>query len=375
MIYKRGEIYWTKFQHQGRMIYKSTGLTSATKARQVEARLRSELAMGNFGILTKKAVPTLAEFCEDRVEPWAKSTFEQASPKTWLWYKFGLDALKQSAALRNLKLDEIGPESIAEYASERQRDGLQISSVNSCLRCLRRVSRLAEEWGVLTKAPRVKFLAGEHCRDRVLTPQEEALYLNAAAPLLHDVSAVLFDTGVRPEECHRMRWENIAWINGRHGAIRIAFGKSKAARRTLPMTPRVRRILETRWNAAEKPEEGWVWHAATQSDHINHDSLKLQHKKALRLSKVRPFEVYSIRHTFATRLAPHIDAWTLCRIMGWASITIAMRYVHMSEERVLAALSSIPTLSETGDKTGDSGQTTMQSTESERLLTDTASES
>jgi hypothetical protein len=47
----------------------------------------------------------------------------------------------------------------------------------------------------------------------------------------------------------------------------------------------------------------------------------------------------------------------------------------MSEERVLAALSSIPTLSETGDKTGDSGQTTMQSTESERLLTDTAGES
>jgi hypothetical protein len=87
MIYKRGSVYWTKFQHAGRMIYKSTGQTSATKARQVEARLRSELAMGNFGILTKKAVPTLAEFCEDRVEPWAKSTFEQASPKTWLWYK------------------------------------------------------------------------------------------------------------------------------------------------------------------------------------------------------------------------------------------------------------------------------------------------
>src|SRR5215831_2401070 len=113
MIYKRGSLYWTKFQHAGRMVYKSTGQTSTKKARQVEARLRSELALGNFGILTKKAVPTLAEFCKDRVEAWTKSTFEQASPKTWLWYKFGLDALKQSAALRNLKLDEIGPESIA----------------------------------------------------------------------------------------------------------------------------------------------------------------------------------------------------------------------------------------------------------------------
>jgi len=150
--------------------------------------------------------------------------------------------LKKSAALAKVKLDEISPEQIAEYASERQRDGLQISSINSCLRCLRRVLKLAEEWNVLQKAPKVKFLGGEHQRERVISTQEEAMYLNAAAPLLHDVSAVLFDTGMRPEECHRLRWEHIAWINGRHGSVRIAFGKTKAARRTLPMTPRADRF-------------------------------------------------------------------------------------------------------------------------------------
>ena len=83
-------------------------------------------------------------------------------------------------------------------------------------------------------------------------------YLNAAAPLLHDVSTVLFDSGMRPEECHRMRWENVTWVNGRNGTIRIAHGKSKAARRTLPMTPRVRQILQDRWEAAGRREEGWV---------------------------------------------------------------------------------------------------------------------
>jgi hypothetical protein len=62
------------------------------------------------------------------------------------------------------------------------------------------------------------------------------------------------------------------------------------------------------------------------------------------------------------------------RIMGWSSIAIAMRYVHMSDDRVLGALASIPVvLSESGDKTGDSGQTSMQSTEPERLLTETSS--
>ena len=108
----------------------------------------------------------------------AKATFEHAAPKTWLWYRFGINAIKQSATLGNLNLHEIGPELIAEFASERQRDGLQISSVNSCLRALRRVLRLAVEWGVLEASPKVKFFGGEHRRERVITPKEEALYLS-----------------------------------------------------------------------------------------------------------------------------------------------------------------------------------------------------
>src|SRR5271165_525835 len=120
---------------------------------------------------------------------------------------------------------------------------------------------------------------------------------HAALPLLHDVSVVLFDTGMRPEECHCLRWENITWDGGRNGVLLIAKGKTKAARRVLPLSPRVRMVLENRWNAAGKPGDGWVWPAETKAGHINHDSLKLQHKKALKLAKVRPFEVYSIRHT------------------------------------------------------------------------------
>jgi hypothetical protein len=34
--------------------------------------------------------------------------------------------------------------------------------------------------------------------------------------------------------------------------------------------------------------------------------------------------LYSLRHTFATRIAPHVDAWTLCKIMGWETLSVAM---------------------------------------------------
>jgi hypothetical protein len=58
-------------------------------------------------------------------------------------------------------------------------------------------------------------------------------------------------------------------------------------------------------------------------------------------SKVRPFLLYTLRHTFATRIAPHVDAWTLCKIMGWSSLSVAMRYIHPSEERVLEAIARL----------------------------------
>jgi len=353
----------------GKQVRESTKQGTDKVARQMEAAHRTSLAKGEVGIREKKPAPTLAEFCSNRVEPWARSTFEQASPNTWRWYRFRIEPLKKSGALRSLRLDEIGPELVAEYAAERQRDGLEISSVNGCLRCLRRVLKLAEAWGVLAKAPKVKFLGGEHQRECVISEHEEALYLNAAAPLQHDVSVVLFDTGMRPEESHRLRWEHITWVNGRHGTLFIAFGKTKAARRHLPMTPRVRSILEGRWIAAGKPEEGWVWPAPTKNGHINHDSLKKAHAKAVRIAGLRPFVVYSIRHTCLTRLGESgCDVWTLAQIAGHSSIVISARYVHPSGDSVLNALSRLA-----GHKTGHIDETAVQSTSRKYLLRGTVS--
>src|SRR5271169_5150959 len=367
-IYKRGSIYWYKFTFNGEAIRESTRQKNQHTARQMEAAHRASLAKGEVGIRDEKTIPTLKTFCVERLEPWMKANFEQASPATYRWYRFRIDALKRSTTLALLKLDEIQSEAIAQYASERQRDGLQVSSVNGCLRALRRALRLAIEWNVIQRLPKVKFLAGEHRRERVITPKEEALYLAAALPLLHDVSLLLFDTGMRPEECHCLKWENINWDGGRNGVLLITQGKTKAARRVLPLSPRVRSVLESHWKAAGEPGEGWVWPAETKAGHINHDSLKLQHKKALKLAKVRPFEVYSIRHTFLTRLGESgCDVWTLARVAGHSNISISQRYVHPSEDAVLNALARL-----SGHNFGHSAENAVSDGSGELLLSATS---
>jgi integrase len=341
-IFKRGNLYWYKFMWQGKLIRESTKQGNDKVARQMEAAHKTSLAKGEVGIREKKIVPTLEEFCTRRVESWAKATFEKPAPKTWLWYRFGINALKSYKKLAGMKLDEIGNEQAADYAAFRQAQEWQVSTINSTLRALRRVLRLAVEWGEIPNSPKIKFLGGENHRECVITSQEEQKYLEKAAPLLHDVATVLLDTGIRPEECHHLRWECLNWHAGRHGTVMVMRGKTKAARRVLPMTPRVRLVLELRWEAAGKPVEGWLWPANTASGHMQHDTLRVQHKNALRDSKVRPFVIYSFRHTFLTRLGESgCDVWTLARIAGHSNISISQRYVHPSEDAVLSAMSRL----------------------------------
>jgi integrase len=154
-------------------------------------------------------------------------------------------------------------------------------------------------------------------------------------------------------------------MNGRNGTLIVTHGKTKAARRVLPMTPRVRQILETRWSANGRPAEGYVWSAPTMTGHIEPSSLKKQHSKALRLSKVRPFVLYSLRHTFLTRLGQSgCDVWTPARIAGHSSIGISARYVHPSEDAVLDAMARL-----SGHNSGHSENLLNANDQLESLLT------
>src|SRR6195256_5085987 len=104
------------------------------------------------GIRDKKAVPTLSEFCRKRFAPWAEST---SSLKTWRdFYRVGLMAIEAYSHLASLTLDAITTERIADFGSHRQAQGMKVTTVNASLRILRRVLRVAEEWGEIEKSPK-----------------------------------------------------------------------------------------------------------------------------------------------------------------------------------------------------------------------------
>jgi integrase len=176
---------------------------------------------------------------------------------------------------------------------------------------------------------------------------------------LKSIATVLADTGLRPDECYSLRWENLSWSNGRNGTLLVTHGKTVAARRVIPLTARVRFVLETHWERAKRSTEGWVWPAPTKKGHVDHSSLKKQHarafsnanKESIEMQKLTHWVLYAFRHTFLTRLGESgCDVWTLARIAGHSSIAISSRYVHPSEDVVLNAMERL-----SGHKIGHSG--------------------
>jgi len=72
-------------------------------------------------------------------------------------------------------------------------------------------------------------------------------------------------------------------------------------------------------------------------------TIRKQHIEVLKTCGVRPFVLYSLRHTFLTRLgASGCDVWTLARIAGHNSIQMSAKYVHPDEYAVLNAMAKLP---------------------------------
>ena len=359
MIYKRGKVYWYKFMWNGELIRESTKQGNDKRARNMESAHRAALANGLVGIREKKVIPTLGEFCKNRLEPWAKSTFQTTTPNTWFWFRTSVKVICEDKKLSSLPLNEINNEALSQFAARRLQQGKKISYVNSTIRVIRRALHLAVEWDVIDSVRPIKQLSGENHRDHVVAPEEEGQFLAVAEkhdPEIGHVVLCLVDTGLRPEEFYSMRWEHFNWKSGQFGSVFIPHGKTAAARRTIFLSPRVRFVLEHRWEAAGSPGEGWLWPAETKSGHFEQSTIKKRLEKNLHQCKkaeeeakregskravpVRRFIPYNLRHTFLTRLGESgCDAWTLAKIAGHSNISIGSRYVHPSEAAMAKAYS------------------------------------
>jgi integrase len=343
-LYKRGKVWWSRIEIAGQIHQFSTRCHQKNEATSVEAAKRTELIKGIVGL----AAPTLLEFSEQLI-----NTLQSRVKKpTFGFYECHLKPLLDFPALCDCRLDKIDAVTIDAFVQWRRKhkgikqgETVATATINHSLRTLRRALGVALEFGLIAKIPQVKLLTGENQRDFIITPEAEQQFIAEGSG--HKMSFLvpfLCDTGLRRSELSNLQWKD---VNLKERYISITHGKTKHARRKIPLTKRAEKILlELKEKAPNSPyvflhpgigrmDAELVRCSRMTNDWLSHAFLHA--RKRLKLPETAV--LHSTRHTFCTRLGERgADAFAIQRLAGHSSIIISQRYVHPSAARLDAAI-------------------------------------
>jgi len=372
---RRKSKFWQyKFMLNGELYRGSTDLTNKEKAETLARKIRDEIVNGNVGILEKKPVPTLKEFLDDSFLPFVEAK-HNGKKNTLDYYKYGARQLLGFREIAGVQIDQITEEHSSKFITAYHND-LSASGINQALRTLRRALRLAFIWKKIDRQPAIPLMSGERKRTRIVTEEEEKIYLKGASQPWRTMATTMIGLGPRPSEILLIRCENISWESF---TLSIVSGKSAAAKRDLPLTDEVYDALHSWWVAIGSPKVGYLFPAIgpgsmhlgragkrggcakrteedvykasraaagyksrPYSDQRIHD----WHHEALEAAGMAEAEreageslvPYHLRHSALTRLAENCpNPYAIAAAAGHSSISMTYRYVHPQKREIWAA--------------------------------------
>lgn len=338
-IFKRGRVYWYHFVFNGQHVQESTKQGNPRVARQMEAAHRTALAKGEVGISERKPVAKLKEFAQRFMD--AILVRCAAKPRTVEFYAQQLARLLDFELLANARVNEIDEALIESFVQHRSAQ-VSRATVNRALATLRRLLRLAQEWRVIDRVPRIRILNGEQNRDFVLSHAQELAYLEAAPQPLQDVALLILDTGLRVGEALALQWRDVHFDSegSRFGFVHVREGKSREAKRNVSLTPRVLQMLRVRAGVSQDSPHVFAT-GATRPMLVS--SLDHAHRRLrLALNLPQGFVLHSLRHTFLTRLGlAGVEAFTIMKLAGHGSVTVSQRYVHPTPQAMEQAVAKL----------------------------------
>jgi integrase len=211
-------------------------------------------------------------------------------------------------AIRGKTFDDV-PEVVT--AIKAGAAGKSAATLNRRLALLRRVCRLAEEWGWIVRAPRIR-LVPEQPRETWLTA-EQVEALAARMPRCGDIVRLAAYTGLRRRELLELTADSV-----RGHTLAVATLKQRQRKiRMVPVPPRCHALLK-----------GIPWRVTNQ---ILRDEWEAA-RKAEGLQAVR---LHDIRHFYGSLLAElGTPDRTIMELMGHTDPRMVARYSHLRPEHL-----------------------------------------
>jgi integrase len=353
-LYKRGNVYWMCYKINGKLYRESTGKTSQKEAEYVQACRRKEIADEKLPDI-KRANFKLAELAKEYLK-WAERQRSYKDKKLWI---------KQLIEVfGSLDLKELNTMAIEQWQCERLKRN-KPATVNRILATLKHMISKGVQWemaseNALKQVRNVKLLEENNRRLRFLNVDECQTLISCCAKHLRPIVIIALNTGMRKSEILSLRWEQ---VDLRHGFILLSTTKN-GERREIPINTTVEDVLN------EIPHSVESVHVFTNRNGSPYRDMKKSFHTAIRSAGIHDFKFHDLRHTFASHLVmAGIDLTSVKELMGHKSLTMTMRYSHLSPTHKRKAVNTLDQVLNNGGEVKVSSQFGSQSEE----ITPTAS--
>lgn len=335
-IYRRGKFYWFHFVWKNKHYQASTRCTNARAARSCEAAARTRLAQGQYGIRPPEKAPGFSDAVAQFLE-YARAKHRD-HPSTCARLATALGTLKKF--FRDRSISDITVNDVARFLEKRANNPTRTQRVPRPATMNREISagkilyafhnhRRAQLGAPLIVDPFSDFhkVDEENEQTRVLSHIEARRYLDACPAPLKAIAALMLQVGLRPMEVLNLRREDVV-LDGDSPMLHVRRSKTRHGIRSVPLSTAavetLRRLVNDARGSCLFPGKS----KDTPLRAIDHQ----QHRRAVKLSGVPHFTVYTLRHTFASRQAmAGTDPSTLSTLLGHRGIGTLNRYVHIAK--------------------------------------------
>lgn len=326
-VYRRKEDgpFYMNFTFQGSRVFKSTGKLTLREAKREEALEKERLLKeANLSPEERKARTMLSD------------VIKEVYALRWKNNKDGKQSLARAekiiSIIGDVPINQINQSTVVKITLFLESKNNKPATINRTLEILKTMLKhKKQEWDY------IKVSKTSRGRIRVVSKQEEQqivkLFKESAHssrrtfyPDIADLVICLVDTGMRLGEMLKLKYED---VNFSTNLISIWINKGGRPR-SIPMTKRVRVILEARKETySDKPFNLQNDQAITAMQWVRKE-MGLEHDKQL--------VCHALRHTCASRLLEKgCDLVTIKEWLGHADITTTMIYAHMAPNKLAHA--------------------------------------
>lgn len=318
-------------------------LMSIDEARVTARHLLRQVKDGHDPLAEKVSVlgPTIAAFFTEMYLPYVKS------------YKRSWDT--DESMIRNHLLPKLGqrhmgsikPPDIAVFVEQMKAANYAPGTCNRALVLLRYGFRLAVRWSVpgveVNPLEQIKNLIDDNKLERFLTNDQTIRLLDAVrqseSEMLQYIVLFLVYTGARKREVLDAKWQDIDWEHKTWRVLKTKSGKN----RHLPLSTGALQVLKAVKDLQDATGAEVSHVFANPKTGLPYVSFFYSWNAARHRAGLPDLRVHDLRHSFASFLVnAGRSLYEVQELLGHADIRTTSRYAHLSRERLVAAVESVP---------------------------------